>query len=200
MAKSVKWTAMEDNVLFNQGALLSTKKLMELIPNRSESSIRGRLNTLKIKKDTSTVHNPWPNHEDAILMQWFKVLGASKVQERYLSHRPLASIYSRAKLLGLSGRGIKMAPEDLDLIGTLFIETELTITSIAEKFELAIPWCQKICWSELEMRRHSGAISEEQYLRTKVLRASRSADRVEALDKLLNNVKAKCYGLEAATC
>ncbi len=200
MTKGVRWTAMEDNVLFNQGAILSTKALEALLPGRSESSIRGRLNTLKIKKETSSEHCYWSQAEDDLLRDWFKKIGASKVRDRYLSHRPLASIYSRAKLLGLSGRSVNMDPDDLELIGTLFIETDLTITSIAEKFELAIPWCQKICWSELEMRYLSKSITEERYLRTKVLRASRSADRTEALDKLLNNVKAKCYGLEAATC
>ena len=200
MTKGVRWTAMEDNVLFNDGATLSTKELQKSLPGRSESSIRGRLNALKIRKDTSASHSTWPAEEDAILVKWFKKIGAAKTRDRYLAHRPLATIYSRAKILGLSGRSVNMAPEDLDLIGSLFIETDLTITSIAEKFELAIPWCQKICWSELELRFAGGLITEERYLRTKVLRASRSVDRTESLDKLLNIVKAKCYGLEAVAC
>lgn len=200
MTKGVRWTAMEDNVLINHGAGLSTKKLMEMLPGRSDSSIRGRLNALKIRKDDFSAHNPWTEDEDNILRDWFKLLGAAKVRDNYLDHRPLAAIYDRANLLGLSARGVRMDPEDVGFIGTLFIETDLTITDIAGKFELAVPWCQKICWSELEQRYANKSISETTYLRTKVLRMSRTADRTVALDKLIDTVQKRCYSLEEATC
>lgn len=193
------WTALEDNILLNHGASTPNKDLVKMLEGRTEGAVKARLHKLGIKKtSTKAFTKDYTPEEDAVLRRWFKLLGAETLQLRHLPHRTKVSIYSRAQRLGLTERNCMLPQEDIDLIMALFMDPDVTCSDIAEKFELSSNYVHRVCYASLEDMYNQGRITEYQYLQTQVLRRSKASHRIVYLDRLVNLVKAECYGMEKA--
>lgn len=184
-----RWTAMEDNILFNYASTCTGKELEAMLPNRSYAAIKSRMHTLNIKKNDERLSLPWTEEDDALLRKWFNVIGAQTTRSRYLPHRTKSSVYSRAARLGLVRRTCKLGDEDKDLIFELFINSGLSVTEIADKFELSVPYTNRMAYCELEARHEQGEMSDLQYYKALALRSASASARFEAISKIEELVK-----------
>jgi len=197
--KHSAWTALEDNILMTEGSVLPNKELLKLLPGRTQGALKARMHHLGIRKTANNGNvKDYTPEEDQVLRQFFQLLGAETIQQRYLAHRTQVSIYSRAQRLGLTERSCMLPKEDVDMILALFMDPALTCSEIADKFELSSNYVHRLCYSALEEAYNTKRISEYEYLRTQVLRIGKSAHRQVYLDRLENLIKATCYGMEKA--
>lgn len=185
-----RWTALEDNILMTKHHSYTYEHMRSFLPGRSLGAIKARMSKLGLRKNSNSyLAEPFTPEQDTYLRTWFKKLGVEEIKRRYMPNRTVTSIYSRAQRLGLTERSCMLPQEDIDLIGNLFMDPELTSMAIAEKFDLSAAYCHQLAWRTIHEWVENGTITQEQYLRTMVLRTAKSKARAVYLDKLLVLIK-----------
>lgn len=74
------WTNVEDNIIKTNYKDMSSRELIELLPNRSENAIRARARYLGVKRDIR-----WTAEEDEKLAKYYGIMG-SKVSTMIPRH------------------------------------------------------------------------------------------------------------------
>lgn len=95
------WTEEEDNILkeFFHLGIEECKK--QGLGHRTDKAIENRIKRLKLKENNNPV---WEIEEINILKKYYPLGGYQLCQKQGLSHRSKKSIYSRAYILGITGK------------------------------------------------------------------------------------------------